>query len=44
MGRGLYSSAFSITNAQANLVALAASQSTYANETAAHGVSRGLTP
>lgn len=43
MGGELYSSASSITNTQANLAALAASQSTYANETAAHGASRGLT-
>lgn len=43
MGRELYSSASSITNTQANLIMLAASQSTHANETAAHGVSRGLT-
>lgn len=43
MGRELYSSASSITNRQADLVTLAASQSTYANETAARRVSRRLT-
>lgn len=43
MGREPYLSASSITNTQANLVTLAASQSTYANETAARRVSRGLT-
>lgn len=43
MGRELYSSASSITNTQADLVTLAASQSNYANETAACRLSGGLT-
>lgn len=42
-GRELYSSVSSITNTQADLVTLAASQSTYANETAARRVSGALT-
>lgn len=41
--RALFISVLHHQHARADLVTLAASQSTYANETAAHGVSRGLT-